>query len=71
MNKLTQRINLEMPVGTRDRLSAIADTMGATTMSEAFRRMLGLAELIQPHLNAGGVIVLKAKDGTEQAIRIL
>ena len=58
------RMTIEIPDSVRERIETLRIKSESATLTEVIRRSLALAEPLFDHVAAGGVVLLKASDGT-------
>jgi hypothetical protein len=64
------RLNLEVTPEVRARLEKLRDRTEAETLTEVFRRALGVYEMLAEHYAKDGSVILLAPDGTRERLRI-
>lgn len=62
------RLNLDIPVATRERLERLQAMTGAETMTEVVRRTLVAYEDI---LKADGEVIIREEDGRERKLKFI
>lgn len=65
------RISLEVNPTVKELLEDLEQRSNATSLTEVIRRSLALFDLVLEHQDAGGALVLRHGDGTEEKLRVL
>jgi hypothetical protein len=65
------RLHIEVPEETRERLAKIQTDTGAASISEAVRRALALMHVVLEHEAAGGKVIFRNRDGSEESLLML
>lgn len=65
------RLNLEFTKGVKDTLDELQQRTESPTITEVFRRSLALLDMVSEHLQHGGSVVLRHKDGREEVLKFL
>ena len=68
--KNTVRMNLEMSQQVRKKLEHISDTTDES-LSQVVRRSVAIYEMLLNEKSSGGVILIRASDGTEKQVVIV
>ena len=65
------RLNFEVTPDLRDELKALQKRTKSVSVAEVFRRALALLDMVTSHVQSGGTLILKYKDGREEVLRLL
>lgn len=65
------RLNLEFTPSVKDTLVQIQERTESSSFTEVFRRALALFDMVSTHLQSGGSLVLRHKDGREEVLKFL
>ncbi len=62
------RMTIEIPDSVRDRMEAVRVSSESSSITEAVRRSISMADSVFPHVAKGGKIILRDADGTEREL---
>jgi hypothetical protein len=65
------RLNFEVSPGLKDSLVDLQHRTKSISITEVFRRALALLDMVTAHVQSGGSVALKHKDGREELVRFL
>lgn len=65
-----QRITLEIDSKAQRAIAKLKKRTDSATTVEIFRRSLTIADLITEHLENGGSVILRTKDGREESLKL-
>ena len=65
------RLNLEVTPALKAELDELQKRTAASSVSEVLRRAIALYDMLTEHYAKEGSVVLEAKDGTKEKLRIL
>jgi hypothetical protein len=65
------RLNFEVTPDLKKDLKDLQERTKCVSVAEVFRKALALLDMVTSHVQSGGTISLKHKDGREEAVRFL
>jgi hypothetical protein len=65
------RLNFEVTPGLKQDLKDLQERTKSVSVVEVFRRALALLDMVTSHVQKGGTVSLKYKDGREEVVRLL
>jgi hypothetical protein len=65
------RLNFEVTSDLKRDLKDLQERTKSVTVAEVFRKALSLLDMVTNHIQSGGTVSLKYKDGREEAVRFL
>ena len=65
------RVNFEVSPRLKESLVELQARTNSVSITEVFRRALALLDMVTAHVEHGGAVVLRRKDGAEETLRIL
>lgn len=65
------RLNFEVTSELKDDLKDLQERTKSVSVAEVFRKALSLLDMVTSHVQSGGTVSLKYKDGREELVRFL
>ena len=65
------RLNFEVTPNLKKDLKDLQERTKCVSVTEVFRKALALLDMVTTHVQSGGTVSLKYKDGREEAVRFL
>ncbi len=65
------RINLDIPIKTKESIESLKERSGATTLTEVVKRSLALYDMILACSQSGGKIIIQSPDGEKETLKLL
>lgn len=65
------RLNLEINKTLYRQMQTLQRRSGVSSLTDLVRKSMAFFDLVQEHINAGGKIVFRHADGTEEILKLL